>query len=126
VELPLQMAMWKMLPAVAAGNTIVLKPSEMTPITSLMLAEDATAAGMPDGVFNVITGTGPVAGEALIGHPDVRMVSFTGSTRVGHRIAEVAMAGLKRLHLELGGKAPFVVFEDADLDAAVQGAVAAA
>ncbi len=122
---PLQMAMWKMLPAVAAGNTIVLKPSEMTPITSLMLAEDATAAGMPDGVFNVITGTGPVAGEALIGHPDVRMVSFTGSTRVGHRIAEVAMAGLKRLHLELGGKAPFVVFEDADLDAAVQGAVAA-
>ena len=122
---PLQMAMWKMLPAVAAGNAIVLKPSEMTPITSLMLAEDATAAGMPDGVFNVITGTGPVAGEALIGHPDVRMVSFTGSTRVGHRIAEVAMAGLKRLHLELGGKAPFVVFEDADLDAAVQGAVAA-
>ena len=122
---PLQMAMWKMLPAVAAGNTIVLKPSEMTPITSLMLAEDATAAGMPDGVFNVITGTGPVAGEALIGHPDVRMVSFTGSTRVGHRIAEVALAGLKRLHLELGGKAPFVVFDDADLDAAVQGAVAA-
>ena len=122
---PLQMAMWKMLPAVAAGNTIVLKPSEMTPITSLMLAEDATAAGMPDGGFNVITGTGPVAGEALIGHPDVRMVSFTGSTRVGHRIAEVAMAGLKRVHLELGGKAPFVVFEDADLDAAVQGAVAA-
>ncbi len=122
---PLQMAMWKMLPAVAAGNTIVLKPSELTPLTSLMLAEDATAAGMPDGVFNVITGTGPVAGEALIGHPDIRMISFTGSTRVGHRVAEVATAGLKRLHLELGGKAPFVVFEDADLDAAVQGAVAA-
>ncbi len=122
---PLQMAMWKMLPAVAAGNTIVLKPSELTPITTLMLAEDATAAGMPDGVFNVITGTGPVAGEALIGHPDVRMVSFTGSTRVGHRVAEVAMAGLKRVHLELGGKAPFVVFEDADVEAAIQGAVAA-
>ncbi|MEZ5185797.1 MAG: gamma-aminobutyraldehyde dehydrogenase [Candidatus Nanopelagicales bacterium] len=122
---PLQMAMWKMLPAVAAGNTIVLKPSELTPLTSLMLAEDATAAGMPDGVFNVITGTGPVAGEALIGHPDVAMISFTGSTRVGHRVAEVATAGLKRLHLELGGKAPFVVFDDADLDAAVQGAVAA-
>lgn len=122
---PLQMAMWKMLPAVAAGNTIVLKPSELTPLTSLMLAEDATAAGFPDGVFNVVTGTGPVAGEALVGHPDVRMVSFTGSTRVGHRVAEVATAGLKRLHLELGGKAPFVVFDDADLDAAVQGAVAA-
>ncbi len=121
---PLQMAMWKMLPAVAAGNTIVLKPSELTPLTSLMVAEDATAAGMPDGVFNVITGTGQEAGEALIGHPDVRMVSFTGSTRVGHRVAEVALAGLKRLHLELGGKAPFVVFEDADLEAAIQGAVA--
>jgi len=122
---PLQMAMWKMLPAVAAGNTIVLKPSEMTPITTLMLAEDATAAGMPDGVFNVVTGTGPVAGEALVSHPGVRMVSFTGSTRVGHRVAELAMAGLKRLHLELGGKAPFVVFHDADLEAAIQGAVAA-
>ncbi|MDQ1246936.1 MAG: betaine-aldehyde dehydrogenase, partial [Actinomycetota bacterium] len=122
---PLQMAMWKMLPAVAAGNTIVLKPSELTPLTTLMLAEDATAVGLPDGVFNVVTGTGPVAGEALVGHPGVRMVSFTGSTRVGRRVAEVATAGLKRLHLELGGKAPFVVFDDADLDAAIQGAVAA-
>lgn len=121
---PLQMAMWKMLPAVAAGNTIVLKPSELTPLTTLMLAEDATAAGMPDGVFNVVTGTGPVAGEALVAHPDVAMVSFTGSTRVGKRVAEVAIAGLKRIHLELGGKAPFVVFSDADLDAAIQGAVA--
>ncbi len=122
---PLQMAMWKMLPAVAAGNTVVLKPSELTPLTSLMLAEDAAAAGIPDGVFNVVNGTGPVVGEALVAHPQVRMVSFTGSTRVGHRVAEIAMAGLKRVHLELGGKAPFVVFEDADLDAAIQGAVAA-
>lgn len=121
---PLQMAMWKMLPAIAAGNTIVLKPSEMTPLTTLMLAEDAAAAGMPDGVFNVVTGTGPEAGEALIGHPDVRMVSFTGSTRVGKRVAEVALSDLKRLHLELGGKAPFVVFADADLEAAIHGAVA--
>ena len=121
---PLQMAMWKMLPAVAAGNTIVLKPSELTPLTTLMLAQDAVAAGLPPGVFNVVVGTGPVAGEALVGHPDVAMVSFTGSTAVGHRVAEVALAGLKRLHLELGGKAPFVVFEDADLDAAIQGAVA--
>jgi betaine-aldehyde dehydrogenase len=91
-----------------------------------MLAEDATAAGFPDGVFNVVTGTGPVAGEALVGHPGVRMVSFTGSTRVGRRVAEVATAGLKRLHLELGGKAPFVVFDDADLTAAIHGAVAGA
>ncbi len=121
---PLQMAMWKMLPAVAAGNTVVLKPSELTPLTSLMLAEDASAAGFPDGVFNVLTGTGPEVGEALVSHPDVRMVSFTGSTRVGHRVAEIAAQQLKRAHLELGGKAPFVVFEDADLDAAVQGAVA--
>ncbi len=121
---PLQMAMWKMLPAIAAGNTVVLKPSEMTPLTTLMLAEDATAAGMPDGVFNVVTGTGPVAGEALMSHPDIAMVSFTGSTRVGHRVAELATAGLKRLHLELGGKAPFLVFDDADIEAAAQGAVA--
>ncbi|MFN8125049.1 MAG: gamma-aminobutyraldehyde dehydrogenase [Candidatus Nanopelagicales bacterium] len=121
---PLQMAMWKVLPAVAAGNTIVLKPSELTPLTSLMLAEDATAAGLPDGVLNVLTGTGIVAGEALVSHPTVRMVSFTGSTRVGHRIAEIAAQQLKRAHLELGGKAPFVVFADADLEAAAQGAVA--
>ncbi len=123
---PLQMAMWKMLPAVAAGNTVVLKPSELTPLTSLMLAEDASAAGFPDGVFNVLTGTGPDVGEALVSHPDVRMVSFTGSTRVGHRVAEIASQQLKRAHLELGGKAPFVVFEDADLEAAIQGAVAGA
>ena len=121
---PLQMAMWKMLPAIAAGNTIVLKPSELTPLTTLMLAEDATAAGLPDGVFNVVTGTGPVAGEALMSHSKVAMVSFTGSTRVGHRVAELATAGLKRLHLELGGKAPFLVFDDADIEAAAQGAVA--
>ncbi len=121
---PLQMAMWKMLPAVAAGNTVVLKPSELTPLTALMLAEDCAAAGMPAGVFNVVTGTGPVAGEALMGHDSVRMISFTGSTAVGRRVAEVATAGLKRLHLELGGKAPFVVFDDADLEAAIHGAVA--
>ena len=122
---PLQMAAWKLLPAVAAGNTIVIKPSELTPLTTLMLAEDAAEVGFPPGVFNVITGVGAVAGEALVGHPLVRMVSFTGSTKVGMRVAEAAAAGLKRAHLELGGKAPFVVFDDADLDAAVQGAVAA-
>jgi len=123
---PLQMAMWKILPAVAAGNTIVLKPAELTPVTSLMVAEDAVAAGIPAGVINVLTGPGPTAGEALISHPDVAMVSFTGSTAVGRRVMELATGTVKRVHLELGGKAPFVVFDDADLDAAANGAVAAA
>ena len=121
---PLQMAMWKVLPAIAAGNTIVLKPSEMTPLTSLMLAEDCLAAGIPAGVVNIVTGAGPEAGEALVSHPTVRMVSFTGSTPVGRRVASLAIDGLRRVHMELGGKAPFVVFEDADLDAAIHGAVA--
>ncbi len=121
---PLQMAMWKILPAVAAGNTIVLKPAENTPLTSVDVALAAQEAGIPDGVINVVTGAGPVAGEALMAHPDVRMVSFTGSTPVGRRIMELASAGPKRVHLELGGKAPFVVFDDADVEAAVHGAVA--
>ncbi|MFF7476101.1 aminobutyraldehyde dehydrogenase [Streptomyces sp. NPDC008092] len=121
---PLQMAAWKILPAIAAGNTIVLKPAELTPLTSLLFAEAATLAGIPDGVINIVTGTGKEAGEHLVGHPDVAMTSFTGSTGVGKRVAEVATATVKRLHLELGGKAPFVVFDDADLEAAVNGAVA--
>jgi len=123
---PLQMAAWKILPAIAAGNTIVLKPAELTPLTSLLFAQAATDAGIPDGVVNIVTGTGKEAGEHLVGHPDVAMTSFTGSTAVGKRVAEIATAGVKRLHLELGGKAPFVVFDDADLDAAVNGAVAGA
>ncbi|MFK4223095.1 gamma-aminobutyraldehyde dehydrogenase [Streptomyces sp. NPDC019890] len=121
---PLQMAAWKVLPAIAAGNTIVLKPAEITPLTSLMFAEAATQAGIPDGVVNVVNGAGRDAGEHLVGHPDVAMTSFTGSTPVGKRVAEIATATVKRLHLELGGKAPFVVFDDADLEAAVHGAVA--
>jgi betaine-aldehyde dehydrogenase len=123
---PLQMAMWKVLPAIAAGNTIVLKPAEITPLTTLMLAEDAAAAGIPAGVVNVIIGRGPDAGEALVSHPDVAMVSFTGSTPVGRRVMEIAAARAARVHLELGGKAPFVVYDDADIDAAIQGAVAGA
>ncbi|MET7645290.1 gamma-aminobutyraldehyde dehydrogenase [Streptomyces sp. NPDC005426] len=121
---PLQMAAWKVLPAIAAGNTIVLKPAEITPLTSLMFAQAATEAGIPDGVINVVTGAGKDAGEHLVGHPDVVMTSFTGSTAVGKRVAEIATSTVKRLHLELGGKAPFVVFDDADLEAAVNGAVA--
>ncbi|MFF9278332.1 gamma-aminobutyraldehyde dehydrogenase [Streptomyces griseosporeus] len=123
---PLQMAAWKILPAIAAGNTIVLKPAELTPLTSLLFAEAATEAGIPDGVVNIVTGAGRVAGEHLVGHPDVAMTSFTGSTAVGKRVAEVATATVKRLHLELGGKAPFVVFDDADVEAAANGAVAGA
>lgn len=123
---PLQMAGWKILPAVAAGNTIVLKPSGLTPLTALMLAEAAQQAGIPDGVVNVLTGSGPVVGKALAAHPDVDMVSFTGSSGVGRSVMATAAAGAKRVHLELGGKAPFVVFEDADLEAAVHGAVAGA
>jgi betaine-aldehyde dehydrogenase len=121
---PLQMAIWKVMPAIAAGNAIVLKPAELTPLTALMLAEDCATAGIPAGVVNVLTGAGRVAGEALLAHPGVRMVSFTGSTPVGKRVMEVASGTVKRVHLELGGKAPFVVFDDADLEAAVQGAVA--
>lgn len=121
---PLQMAAWKVLPAIAAGNTVVLKPAEITPLTSLMFAEAAKEAGIPDGVVNIVNGAGRDAGEHLVGHPDVAMTSFTGSTPVGRRVAEIATATVKRLHLELGGKAPFVVFDDADLEAAVHGAVA--
>ncbi len=122
---PLQMAAWKVLPAIAAGNTIVLKPAEITPLTSLHFAEALTEAGAPPGVVNVITGTGSVAGEHLVGHEGVAMTSFTGSTAVGRRVMATAARTGKRVHLELGGKAPFVVFDDADLEAAVHGAVAA-
>jgi len=121
---PLQMAGWKVLPAIAAGNTIVLKPSELTPTTSLMLAELACDAGLPAGVFNVVTGRGPTAGAHLVNHPGVDMVSFTGSTAVGKQVIRAAADSVKRVHMELGGKAPFVVFDDADLDAAAHGAVA--
>jgi betaine-aldehyde dehydrogenase len=123
---PLQMAMWKILPAISAGNTIVLKPAEMTPITSLMLAEDCVAAGIPAGVVNVVMGAGRTVGEALVSDSRVSMVSFTGSTPVGKRVMELATQTVKKVHLELGGKAPFVVFDDANLEAAAHGAVAGA
>ena len=121
---PLQMAAWKMLPAVAAGNAVVLKPAEITPLTSTLFAEVAHGAGLPAGVFNVVVGSGSTAGSALLHHPDVNMLSFTGSTSVGRKVLEAAAGTAKRVHLELGGKAPFVVFDDADLEAAVHGAVA--
>ncbi len=123
---PLQMAAWKVLPAIAAGNTVVLKPAEITPLTSLMFAEACTEAGIPAGVVNVLTGRGSVVGQALVGHPDVSMVSFTGSTPVGTQVMQTAAESAKRMHMELGGKAPFVVHDDADLEAAIHGAVAGA
>lgn len=123
---PLQMAVWKVLPALAAGCSVVIKPAELTPLTTLTLARLATEAGLPDGVFNVVTGAGGDVGTALAGHPDVDVVTFTGSTPVGRKVMAAAAVHGHRTQLELGGKAPFVVFDDADLDAAIQGAVAGA
>ncbi|ANW63684.1 gamma-aminobutyraldehyde dehydrogenase [Mycobacterium sp. djl-10] len=122
---PLQMAVWKVIPALAAGCAVVIKPAELTPLTTLTLARLATEAGLPDGVLNVVTGAGHDVGTALAGHPDVDVVTFTGSTPVGRKVMAAAATHGHRTQLELGGKAPFVVFDDADLDAAVQGAVAA-
>ncbi|MBN9747853.1 gamma-aminobutyraldehyde dehydrogenase [Amycolatopsis sp. A1MSW2902] len=114
---PLLMAAWKIAPILAAGNTLVLKPSELTPLTTLKFAE-LTDHLLPPGVFNVVTGTGPVAGARLAGHPDVAMIALTGSVGSGRAVARAAADSLKRVHLELGGKAPVVVFADADLPAA--------
>ena len=121
---PLQMAVWKVLPALAAGCTVVIKPCELTPLTTLTLARLASEAGLPEGVFNVVTGAGADVGTALAGHRDVDLVTFTGSTAVGRRVMAAAAVHGHRTQLELGGKAPFVVFDDADLDAAIAGAVA--
>ncbi|MFN8100922.1 MAG: gamma-aminobutyraldehyde dehydrogenase [Mycobacterium sp.] len=123
---PLQMAVWKVIPALAAGCTVVIKPAELTPLTTLTLARIAREAGLPDGVLNVLTGAGADVGAALSGHPGVDVVTFTGSTAVGRTVMAAAAVHGHRVQLELGGKAPFVVFDDADLDAAIQGAVAGA
>jgi betaine-aldehyde dehydrogenase len=109
------MASWKIGPALAAGCTIVLKPAPGTPLTTLMLAELTQAAGIPDGVVNILSG-GNDAGQAIVEHPDIRMVSLTGSTVTGKKIMKTAADTLKRVHLELGGKAPFIVFDDADAE----------
>ncbi|GAO73848.1 gamma-aminobutyraldehyde dehydrogenase [Meiothermus ruber] len=117
---PLMMAAWKLAPALAAGNTVVLKPSEQTPLTTLKLAE-FMAEIFPPGVVNVITGVGESVGSTLIHQPAVRMISLTGDVATGKRVLEAAAGSLKRTHLELGGKAPVIVMDDADLEAAVQG-----
>ncbi|HET6380639.1 MAG TPA: aldehyde dehydrogenase family protein [candidate division Zixibacteria bacterium] len=120
---PLMMAVWKVAPALAAGNTLVLKPASATPLTALALGQLALEAGIPAGVLNVVTGPGSSVGEALASHPDVDKIAFTGETTTGRRIAAVAADTLKRVSLELGGKSPNIVFADADLDAAVVGSL---
>jgi len=115
---PLTIASWKVAPALAAGNTVVLKPAELTPLTSLELEKIALDAGLPEGVLNVVAGPGSICGQRLVEHPDVAKIAFTGSTEVGRRIAEGAAATIKRVTLELGGKSANVVFGDADLEAA--------
>ena len=120
---PLMMAAWKVAPALAAGNTLVLKPASATPLTAIRLGELALEAGIPPGVLNVVPGPGSEVGEALAAHPGVDKIAFTGETGTGRRIAEVAAQTLKRVSLELGGKSPNIVFADADLDAAVIGSL---
>jgi acyl-CoA reductase-like NAD-dependent aldehyde dehydrogenase len=120
---PLMMAAWKVAPALATGNTLVLKPASATPLTAIRLGELALEAGIPAGVLNVVPGPGAEVGEAIAAHPGVDKVAFTGETATGRRIAEVAASSLKRVSLELGGKSPNVVFADADLDAAVIGSL---
>jgi aldehyde dehydrogenase (NAD+) len=119
---PLLMLAWKIAPALAAGNTIVLKPAEFTPLTALAFAELCVEAGLPAGVVNIVTGDGST-GEALVKHPDIDKIAFTGSTEVGRAIRSATAASHKKLSLELGGKSPFIIFEDADLDSAVEGLV---
>src|SRR5438552_550332 len=119
---PLPIASWKVAPALAAGNTIVLKPAELTPLTALELEKIALDAGLPEGVLNVVAGPGRIVGERLVGHPDVAKIAFTGSTAVGRRVGELAAQSIKRVTLELGGKSANIVFADADLEAAAASA----
>ncbi len=116
---PLHQIALKVAPALAAGNTVVVKPSEVAPINAFILAEVIDEAGLPAGVFNLVTGVGPVVGEAIAAHPDVDVVSFTGSTRAGKRVAEVASQTVKKVSLELGGKSANVILDDADFNKAV-------
>ena len=120
---PLLMAAWKIAPALACGNTIVLKPAEQTPLSALRLGEICQEAGLPDGVLNIVTGYGPTAGAALAEHMDVDKIAFTGGSATGRIIMQAASKNLKRISLELGGKSPNIVFADSDIDSAVAGAM---
>src|SRR5262245_1523707 len=118
---PLMFTSWKMAPALAAGNTIVMKPAEVTPLTSLKIAELMSEAGMPDGVVNMVPGLGPVAGQAIAEHPGIHKIAFTGSTGTGRKVVQASAGNLKKVKLELGGKGANIVFDDANLVAAVNG-----
>jgi len=120
---PIAITAWKASPALAMGNTVVLKPAEQTPLTAIRLAELALEAGLPEGVFTVLTGQGSIVGEAILTHPLVRKVAFTGSTEVGRRVMELASRDIKRVSLELGGKSANLIFDDCDFDRAVASAV---
>ncbi|MGH8011242.1 MAG: aldehyde dehydrogenase family protein [Candidatus Binataceae bacterium] len=120
---PLSMASWKIAPALACGNTVILKPAEQTPLTALRLGELILEAGLPDGVVNIITGFGPGAGSAIAEHPDIDKVAFTGSTEVGKLILQASAGNLKHVSLELGGKSPNIIFPDADMQQAVSNAM---
>ena len=125
-NLPLYLLTWKLAPALAMGNTVVAKPSELSPLSAAALAVICKEAGLPDGVFNLVHGLGPEAGQAIVGHPDIKLISFTGGTATGVHVAGTAAPMFKKLSLELGGKNATLVFADADLDKAVDGAVRAA
>ncbi len=113
-NLPLYLFTWKIAPALAAGNCVIAKPSEVTPVTAFLLGKICKAAGLPDGVLNIVHGVGPHCGEAIVKHPDIKAISFTGSTRAGERIASIAAPMFKKLSLELGGKNPAIIFADCD------------
>jgi aminomuconate-semialdehyde/2-hydroxymuconate-6-semialdehyde dehydrogenase len=122
-NLPLYLLSWKIAPAIAVGNTAIAKPSELTPMTAYLLCEIAREAGLPDGVLNIVHGTGPNVGSAITGHPQINTISFTGGTATGRKVAEAGAPFFKKMSLELGGKNPNIIFADADLDAAIAGSV---
>lgn len=125
-NLPLYLFSWKIAPALAAGNTVVAKPSEVTPLTAYLLSRICAQIGLPKGVLNVVHGQGHCAGEAIVAHNDVKAISFTGSTGVGRKIANIAANTFKKVSLEMGGKNPFIVFDDADFELSIETAVRAA
>jgi aminomuconate-semialdehyde/2-hydroxymuconate-6-semialdehyde dehydrogenase len=122
-NLPLYLLSWKIAPAIAVGNTAIAKPSELTPMTAYMLCEIAREAGLPNGVLNIVQGTGPNVGSAITAHPKINTISFTGGTATGRKVAEACAPLFKKVSLELGGKNPNIIFADADLDAAIAGSV---
>jgi aminomuconate-semialdehyde/2-hydroxymuconate-6-semialdehyde dehydrogenase len=122
-NLPLYLLSWKIAPAIAVGNTAIAKPSELTPMTAYMLCELASEAGLPNGVLNVVQGTGPNVGSAITAHPKITTISFTGGTVTGRKVAESCAPLFKKVSLELGGKNPNIIFADADLDSAISGSV---